>query len=257
MPKDKYMEIESKQTEHVTKNIALKHKLNVGVNDIKSINGGGIIMSCSDEREMFKLIDKLNAEAKDFMAERPEKRKPKIAIRGVSEDVNENELINEIISKNHVIENFLKDKSQDDIEKELKIKFKFRRKTKKSDNTWVLEIGPNLWKIINSMNRINIGWKSCSFDEYVYVTRCFKCNGYGHKSDECKQTTDSCGTCGQSHKTSECDRSQSVLFCTNCNKYNQKSKTKKLSTNHSSFSRECETFKRIRNAIKARIDYGQ
>lgn len=105
------------------------------------------------------------------------------------------------------------------------------------------------------MNRIIIGWNVCKFSNYIQVTRCFKCNAFGHIAKDCKQANDSCGYCGVDHKTKDCNHSQRQPFCTNCEKFNKTNKSQvKLNTNHSSFSDECESLKRIKRIICERTD---
>ena len=45
------------------------------------------------------------------------------------------------------------------------------------------------------------------------IKQCFKCQGYGHKSETCTRTT-TCGRCAQEHETRSCI--QEVSKCTHC-----------------------------------------
>jgi hypothetical protein len=206
---------------------------------------------------MFKLMAKVNANSPDINAEKPNKRAPKIVTYGVSDDIDINELPDKIINNNDSIADYFRNSPTEDIGDELKVKFKFRRRNRTNENTWVLEISPKLKReVVNKLNKLNIGWKACEFADYIHITRCYRCNGYGHIAKTCKQQSDSCGLCGQSHKTSDCNQSVNKLFCSNCDKTNKSRKTNKLATDHSCFSQECETLKRIKNIILSKTDYG-
>ncbi|OCH84479.1 hypothetical protein OBBRIDRAFT_693629, partial [Obba rivulosa] len=65
--------------------------------------------------------------------------------------------------------------------------------------------------------------------------RCLKCQRFdpAHLARDCKQTHDTCGTCGSTkHTTSDCNEDDEHKFrCTNCN-----------TTGHASWSRDCPAF---------------
>ncbi|KAF9245442.1 hypothetical protein BU15DRAFT_11724, partial [Melanogaster broomeanus] len=60
--------------------------------------------------------------------------------------------------------------------------------------------------------------------------RCVRCQLWGHIARDCKAEHDTCGTCGEHHRTSDCNKTDK-LFCVGC-------KTK----NHASYSRNCQEF---------------
>ncbi|KAF8811065.1 hypothetical protein BYT27DRAFT_7221740 [Phlegmacium glaucopus] len=62
--------------------------------------------------------------------------------------------------------------------------------------------------------------------------RCLKCQGWNHVASDCVKTTDTCGTCGKGHRTSECTVS-SAHHCISCSV-----------NNHPSWARNCPTFLR-------------
>jgi hypothetical protein len=60
--------------------------------------------------------------------------------------------------------------------------------------------------------------------------RCAKCQGYGHIARGCSATTDTCGTCGEQHRTTQCSAYRTTR-CVNCR-----------SLTHTSWSRRCPEF---------------
>ncbi|KAF8797817.1 hypothetical protein BYT27DRAFT_7039091, partial [Phlegmacium glaucopus] len=62
--------------------------------------------------------------------------------------------------------------------------------------------------------------------------RCLKCQGWNHIASECVKMTDTCGTCGKGHRTSNCNVSGSH-HCISCN-----------TDDHPSWARDCPTFLR-------------
>jgi hypothetical protein len=63
-------------------------------------------------------------------------------------------------------------------------------------------------------------------------SQCMKCRRWGHFANECLAAADTCGTCGQEHRTSSC-QSREKLHCVSC----------KVNT-HASWDRTCPEFMR-------------
>ena len=60
--------------------------------------------------------------------------------------------------------------------------------------------------------------------------RCLRCHGWNHLTYTCLKKYDTCGTCGNRHKTAVCSN-HSRLHCVSCN-----------TNDHASWDRECPTF---------------
>jgi hypothetical protein len=180
--------------------------------------------------------------------------KPKIIIKNVNPSIDENNLIQLIREFNHEIDDYLKNTKPEDIENEIKIMFKFRRKNPKNGDSYCLELSPSMRKIIMKTKRLFIDWNSHPIEDSLPIIRCYQCHGFGHKSSECKLTQEICGHCMGEHKSSDCKTDRSQSHCINCDKYKSNSKIKN-NTNHSSYSHSCPSFTRIRNIVISRIDY--
>jgi hypothetical protein len=248
-----------KQTEDIVKNIIITNNCKIGVKRVKNISKGGIAIECSSIEECDKALYMIKAKSTELSADKAALKSPKIAIYGITDDLTESEIINEIITKNQEIKTFVKDLNEEELKKNLCIKFKFRQKVKSMVNTWVLEVSPEIRKIVMKSKNLLIGWKSCSVADYISILRCFRCNGFGHKgydsSNPCKRDV-CCGHCGQSHETKRCKPTESNAFCINCDRFNKKSNKIIYNTNHSSFSSDCNCFIRIQNIVKSKTNYG-
>ena len=62
--------------------------------------------------------------------------------------------------------------------------------------------------------------------------QCMKCRRWGHFAHACMASADTCGTCGEEHRTSECDNKDKT-FCVSCK-----------SNSHASWDRDCPEFRR-------------
>ena len=60
--------------------------------------------------------------------------------------------------------------------------------------------------------------------------QCLKCRGWGHKALACEAQTDTCGTCGEDHRTSSCTNAGRT-YCASCK-----------SDAHASWDRACPEF---------------
>ena len=60
--------------------------------------------------------------------------------------------------------------------------------------------------------------------------QCLKCRGWGHKAQACEAQVDTCGTCGEDHRTSSCPNAGKT-YCASCK-----------SDAHASWDRSCPEF---------------
>jgi hypothetical protein len=62
--------------------------------------------------------------------------------------------------------------------------------------------------------------------------QCLKCRGWEHRAQDCKAEKDTCGTCGEDHRTNSCTN-RGKLYCASCK-----------SDAHASWDRNCPEFMR-------------
>jgi len=252
-PKDCRMK--SFETEKIAKTIINQNKGKTFVKNARKISKGGLILECNSFPEREELVKILADKNDSLTISRPAKRMPKIAIYSVPQEVKSDDLINEIIENNIAIKNYLKTTNCQDLKEEIKVKFMLRKHEKSHHNNWVIEVSPEMRKVIVNMRSILIDWKSCHYADYMPIIRCYKCNDYSHYARDCTRE-ESCGHCGQSHKTKDCDCSHQK-FCTNCDRRNKSSngRTPALETSHSSFDHKCETYLRIKALVESNNNY--
>jgi hypothetical protein len=182
-PKD--TKITSTETEKWLKTAVDPQKLKIGIKRKKQISNGGVIIECRNDSECDKLVAEIGTKVSEVTVGKPLKRNPKLVLKDVNIQINETELIEKIIKNNEDIKNYLIGKSDTEIASELNLKFKFRNKNNNKYNMYCLEVSPELRKIVMKTKRIFIDWNSCRVEDSLPIIRCFKCNGFGHKSDVC------------------------------------------------------------------------
>jgi hypothetical protein len=103
------------------------------------------------------------------------------------------------------------------------IKFCFRTGRKDQEETnWVMEVPPQVrGKLLQG--KIYISWNACKVRDYIAISRCYKCQGYGHVAKYCHVSYEICAHCAESgHSTRECPNKENNPSCVNCKKAGEK-----------------------------------
>jgi len=234
----------------------LKSKINpinikVGINRVQNISKGGLLIECETKEE----IDRLSQELKTNLAVNmdikiPEKKKPKVIIYNLSNDDQKEEI-------EEAIHNYLATTTGMTTQDEVRFKFFTKAKSANLRNA-VIEVSPNARKTLLSSGKVNIGWSRCIVADFISVTRCFKCLGFGHIAKYCSQTQQKCSNCAGDHKHSDCDSSDNHKTCLNCVLLNSRTRNSKLyvDTKHSAMDNNCHCFKYQKSQTISKIDYG-
>jgi hypothetical protein len=244
------------ETENEIKNIIKPNVLKINIKSKRQISRGGVLIECETKDECNRISETIRSKSRQINVEKEKKSKPRIVIKNFDQNIEENNLIQLIRDFNYEIDEYLVDLTPENIENEIKIKFKFRRHNPRDGDKYCLELSPNMRKIIMKTKRLFIDWKSYPIEDSIPIIRCYKCHGFGHKSTECKQTQNICGHCMGAHESKECQTDRSHSKCVNCIKHNKKSNSRvNQNINHSSYSYSCPSLIRIRNIITSRIQY--
>lgn len=83
------------------------------------------------------------------------------------------------------------------------------------------------------------------------MKRCFKCNGFNHKSTECKNKQ-ACLKCGEDHNVKECKSNE--YKCVNCDITNKKFKTN-FKIDHKAHSAQCPIYNKKLEIERKQILY--
>jgi len=100
-----------------------------------------------------------------------------------------------------------------------------------------------------------VQWSIRKVEDFVSITRCLKCLGFGHTARFCQNQQKS-SYCTKDHHWKECDNKHSIR-CSNCAKANTyiHDDSKKTNINHSVFSEECPRLRRIESLVISKTDY--
>ena len=110
-------------------------------------------------------------------------------------------------SQNMTLDNFLTS---------IRLSHKSGKKDATSCN-YVIEVPGHIRKALLANDRVFINWSSCPVRDFTLVTRCFKCQQYGHAAKTCKQENSTCGHCGEvGHTIKECTKKGDAPTCATC-----------------------------------------
>ena len=118
-----------------------------------------------------------------------------------------------------------------------------------------IAVSNRIREYIDSCNdRLYLGNGTCKAHDSFHVKRCYKCQQYGHISENCKHSS-ACGYCGGSHETRNCNtkNNPSAASCVNCK--NSNVKTYSDNCQHSSSSIECPILKVEQTKLKKSIPF--
>ena len=133
----------------------------------------------------------------------------------------------------------------------------FTQTQKDGNRNIVVEVTPDLRKLILSHNRLRIKWFVIEARDHILVTRCFKCCGLGHRANTCPHNL-TCSHCAKEHKFKDCKvkTDTTKIICTNCSAESKRTKNKHIDTKHSALSNDCPQLIRYKTAEFDRTDFG-
>ncbi|KAF2890644.1 hypothetical protein ILUMI_15529 [Ignelater luminosus] len=113
------------------------------------------------------------------------------------------------------------DTSQDlknQFHKQVKEKFKLGGRDKDKCVSVILDVTSEARKEFLK-RRIILEWESVYAKDYISLVQCFKCYGFGHKSDKCKESAQICGKCGHTgHDFKNCKSNDTkCIVCVRAN----------------------------------------
>lgn len=223
---------ESKQTMDEVKEKVDPSNLQIGVQSVKNIKDGGIIINCADSQSKEKIKSNIEDLKTKYSIEEPKMKKPMIIVVDAEEEY--------VNMDNKEIEECLK--KQNEILKtcEMKVVRKYLRKIKRNSGNLIIELDGNAYQQVIKMGTVNCAWRTCKAYEHVNILQCYNCGRYGHKAGKCQQKEATCFRCSKSdHHTREC--AEEKLTCMNC--YYAKETLKiNVDYEHAAYDKKCPCY---------------
>lgn len=210
------------------------------VNKLRKGPKGGLAIMCENEDASKQLQEIVNEKLGANYVVKPHlSTASKLKIVGISDELNDDEIISALKRQNE----FLCDKD---------IKLIKSYKVERSRSTSVIiETDTDIVDKCLSEKLLKVQWSRCRVYEVNNLYRCFKCQGYNHKSVKCRNVR-SCGKCAGNHDVKECDAN--FEKCVNCITANEKFGLN-LVISHSASNLKCPVYAKRVKAVRNKINF--
>ena len=233
----------SHETKRIIKETVDPKALQLGVCKIKNFANEAVFVECKTEKDRDTLEKELN-KTRAITVGRPKMKPPTILVKFVPKEVEDADIKSTILQQNNLTH--LEDSN---------LQKKYTKRTFEDSRHVVIEVSPNLKRELLAIHKLKLQWSMCEVTDFISVTRCTKCLGFGHTARFCQNQV-KCSYCAEDHHWRECTNKH-VIRCSNCAKANTyiHDESKKAKTNHSVFSKECPRLRRIESIIKSKTEY--
>ncbi|CAK9827569.1 Uncharacterized 50 kDa protein in type I retrotransposable element R1DM [Anthophora retusa] len=240
-------EADSRNNEQIKQDVTKKLnsvRSSVRVNSIRQMRNKGVVIEVKDASDIER-IKKCELEKVGLKVEKPKKINPSIIIYDVEKEHKVEDLKEDFIRKNLNLNDDITLKS---LTEEIVFTHSVKTKDEKRIN-WVVQIPGNIYKRIMENGRIYMFWRSYRIREFINITRCYKCHGYGHIAKTCKVEEQLCINCGsKEHSRDECT-SKEKPSCVNC------ARARRKETQHDVRNKECPEYIRQLELYRGRIQW--
>ena len=215
-------------------------KRGIQVTAVRKIKGNGLVVETTKPESLKEFTDNSKLKEAGPKVKTPQRRPSRMIIYNVPRDIPKKEILACMRKQNQERLN------EDDV---AAIKFCFRTGRKDQEETnWVIEVPPQVREKL-LRGKIFLSWNACKVKDYIAISRCYKCQGYGHVAKYCRVNYEICAHCAESgHSTKECKDKDGHATCVNCRKAGKKG-------DHAASSAKCPMYTKALEAIIARTNY--
>lgn len=231
----------------------------------KKLNGPAYVHFSSKE-SMNQAKDKLTATGEFHIEEKSQKRKkldPKITISKLDPDITEDNLVAELLSRNHYLKDLVPDESmkpkkeREGLNEKPPLKMIFFERKEGREKYAVLQVSPEIREAIRrNGDKVYLGMSRSYVNDRIHVIQCFHCQGFGHMSgSRCplEGKAPVCSVCTGRHRTDECTKrnNRETHKCTNCARSNRPN-IKATAETHRATDNLCPFFVREKESLMMR-----
>ena len=129
-------------------------------------------------------------------------------------------------------------------------------KTGKNYTTVGIKVSPVIRHFLMNQQCIYIGHSRCQVFDRLDMKQCFRCQKFGHISDDCREANAICMYCSASHITRSCphkDNKQNHR-CTNCSHSTEDSHQNSCNSHHSG-DETCPIIRQEKDKLRQRTEY--
>lgn len=212
-------------------------ELKVAVTQVKETRNGSVIISCQTKEDIDTLKEAVKQKLDDnYEIELTKMRQPRIKIVNFTQNMSADEVTKSIIEQNGIQDN---------------IKTTYIRKTRKGCSTIYCVCSATAFQQIMVKKKLCIGWERLPIYEDLDVPRCFKCQGFYHRINDCRNKL-ACPNCMEEHEESNCPKQ--TKCCINCVTSNEKYKTS-YNTQHYASDLLCPSLEYQKRILQRKTTY--
>lgn len=208
-----------------------------------------------DTEEQRNATLKKAQECNKINAEVAKRRKPMIIIKGVSNEVKSEELIELIRQQNPSVDATVLNDS------DIRLCFLRKNYLPRNINLYnaVIETTPSVRQSILELKRLNIDDRRIHVEDFSPFVQCYKCLQFGHTKNKCNATEEPCSHCASiEHSFKDCPvkKDATKSRCFNCKSHNAKNNASDNDAHSATSSKNCPRIKALIKRITQRVDYG-
>lgn len=209
----------SDDTKKLVQNIIKPEELKLHISSMRKTKAGGVIISSENKNDIMILKQSEQLKISGLKVEDATKRRPKVIVLGVPSNITDKQFFDYLYEQN--ISNKHPSINRNNIESAIKLSHKSGKKNESTCN-YILELSAPYRRTLIEQQRVFINWTSCAVRDYTLVTRCYKCQQYGHSAKYCRDRDTTCGHCGGTgHSIKECPKLENPAKCATCMRFNK------------------------------------
>ncbi|KAG8239025.1 hypothetical protein J437_LFUL018662 [Ladona fulva] len=194
----------------------------------------GVIIETKTTEDKNKILtgqikDKLEKEGLEVTP--PRKVKPKVIIFSINREDNNEEFITSLYRQNMQGTNI----TEEEFTNSCQYKFTTGRRDSKYINK-VFEVTPEVRQVLLNKDKVYVGWVSHYIKDYIGVSRCYRCQAFGHIAKVCREKDNICSHCAQKgHMEKDCPNQEKDSRCANCHRFGKECR-------HLTYSKDCPAY---------------
>ncbi|KAG8240039.1 hypothetical protein J437_LFUL019607, partial [Ladona fulva] len=168
------------------------------------------------------------------------KKDPKVIIFSVDRTITKEEFKDNVWNQNFQEATI----SKEDFTKGFRYSFmKGKRDSKYSHR--VFQVTPEIREHLVAKEKVYSGWESHFIKDFTGITRCYKCQGFGHTAQGCREKEDTCGHCARrGHSIQDCPNRNRREVSANCHRFVKQS-------DHSTTDINCPAYRCSKDKVYA------
>ncbi|XP_073951328.1 uncharacterized protein [Choristoneura fumiferana] len=207
----------SEETKSLVQKLICPEQMKLHVRGLRKTKNGGVIISTDTKEDIMKLKQSVQLTNSGLTIDEPHKRKPRVVVIGVPSSMQEKDVFTCLYHQN--LADKLQNVSLESFLSSIKLSHKSGKKDADTCN-YVIEVTASIRKALITKDRVFVNWSSCPVRDFTLVTRCYKCQQYGHAAKSCRDSAYTCGHCGnQGHAIKECPKKSEDPKCATCMHY--------------------------------------